>query len=172
MIVQPISSAKNGEELSITDALKISSSGVTYFNPLHVHYKTNMILKHASVSDLDSRGLSKCRRQSIKLITENNNDARCVCTMTMKSPRKMKIFFWIMLFLYIIYNIFSTRYIERNPLLYVFLLHQFVFITQLTSNRYQKINGLKQNSMIKSFLPFIAFFLIVFVVVHLYLSTY
>ena len=66
---------------NISDAFKLSLSGVTYFNPLNPDYENKMPMKEKPGSDLnDAASQEKCsrnkRRQSMKMIHRNNENAR------------------------------------------------------------------------------------------------
>ena len=136
---------------TISDAFKLSLSGVTYFNPLNPDYENKMPMKEKPGSDLndatsqEKRSRNK-RRQSMKMIHRNNENARC--TYKIRSKRSMKIIFGIILLLFIAFiiiaSIAASKFIEETPIAFVFILFQFAFISILFGNRYQEVNGLKK----------------------------
>ena len=121
---------------NISDAFKLSLSGVTYFNPLNPDYENKMPMKEKPGSDLndatsqEKRSRNK-RRQSMKMIQLNNENARC--TYKIRSKRSMKIIFGIILLLFIAFiiiaSIAASKFIEETPIAFVFILFQFAFIS-------------------------------------------
>ena len=79
---------------NISDAFKLSLSGVTYFNPLNPDYENKMPMKEKPGSDLndatsqEKRSRNK-RRQSMKMIQLNNENARCTYKIRSKALIKL-----------------------------------------------------------------------------------
>jgi len=152
------------------DVFKTSISGVTYFNPLNPLYESNMSMKHTSQPGLNkiSRLEENVRRRkkSIKMIELNNKNARCI--FKIRSKRSMKIIFAFMLILHIAFIVISSIYfrdfIEETPILYVFIMFQFSFISISFGNRYQEVNGLKKTSIKKTLFPFVIIVATVFTI--------
>jgi hypothetical protein len=155
----------------ISDALKLSLSGVTYFNPLNPDYEHKMPMKEKPGSDLNNSTSKKersrhKRRHSMEMIKLNNENVRCTYKIT--SKRSMKIIFGIILILFIAFIIISKiaagEFIEQTPIAFVFTLSQFAFISILFGNRYQEVNGLKKTPMKKTLFPFIILLVLVFII--------
>ena len=149
------------------DVFKTSISGVTYFNPLNPMYENNMSLKQKRLNKISHLDEHVCRRkQSIKMIELNNKNARCA--FKIRSKRSMKIISAFMMILHIAFTIISSMYfrefIEETPILYVFIMFQFSFISILLGNRYQEVNGFKKTPMRKTLFPFVITVITVFTI--------
>ena len=101
-------------------------------NQTNPDYENKMPIKEKPGSDLndatsqEKRSRNK-RRQSIKMVQLNNENARC--TYKIRSKRSMKIIFGIILLLFIAFiiiaSIAASKFIEETPIAFVFILFQF-----------------------------------------------